>query len=83
MRLVEKKQEVEIQLSQQRLFHLTVCPCVNGKVNSGQAQKHRLKKKKKKKKLAATSTPRSPYAMCSIIRVARERNANSVNSAVI
>lgn len=36
-----KQQGVEIQLSQQRLFHLTVCPCVNGNVNSALCLKGR------------------------------------------
>lgn len=56
---VWKQQEVEIQLSQQRLFHLTLCPCVIGNVNS----ELRLEGGERVLEPVATSTLGPPYVL--------------------
>lgn len=73
-RYVLKQQGVEIQLSQQRLFHLTVCPCVNGNVNS------ELKLKGRdgwRKQPVATSTLGPPYVTC--VNIYAAEHTHSVN----
>lgn len=72
-----KKQVVEIQLSQQRLFHLTMCPCVNGNVNSGQSQAQSEK--------TAGGHVCTQISMCCVFhyKYTTRNKSNSVNSTVI